>query len=59
MGFFLQLSWTGFSLSLFSWLWAYLEYGLLVSCWMGSFLLFFWVVSALVMGRWTSVSLES
>jgi hypothetical protein len=40
MGFFLWLFWTGFSLSLFSWLWAYPEYGLLVSCWMGSFLLF-------------------
>jgi hypothetical protein len=41
MGFFLWLFWTGFFLSLFSRLWAYLEYGLLLSCWMGSFLLFF------------------
>jgi hypothetical protein len=31
-GFFLWFSWTGFFLSLFSWLWAYPEYGLLVSC---------------------------
>jgi hypothetical protein len=40
MGFVLWLSWIGFFLLLFSWLWAYLEYGLLVSCWMGSVLLF-------------------
>jgi hypothetical protein len=40
MGFSLWLSWIGFFLLLFSWLWAYLEYGLLVSCWMGSVLLF-------------------
>jgi hypothetical protein len=54
-----MLSWKGFLLLLSSWLWAYLEYGLIVFCWMGSVLLFFWVVSVLVMGRWTLVSLES
>ena len=59
MGSFWQLSWKCFFLLLFSWLWAYLECGLLASCWMGSVLLFSWAVSVLVMGRWTLVFVES
>jgi hypothetical protein len=46
MGFFCSLFAISFFLWLVSWLWAYLECGLLSFCWMGSSLVFFLVVIA-------------